>query len=181
MPLENEELTEPAETTDEPATGGETEQPSSGGETAQTEPEINNAERLRAWLRACPAIASSKYFGADYIGDRATEYAVISVPSSRRYRENILGDRYLLSVQEQNFIFTARLPYGSDVQQNLANLDFFQDVDAWIQEQNAARNFPDWRDGTVTGIECSNTGAPVQTGSDAARYQFQLRVTYKIR
>ena len=143
-------------------------------------PEVNNTERFRAWLRTCPAIAQSQYFGADYIGETATEYAVMSTPSGLRYRENILGTRFLLTTQEQNFVFAAKVPYGSDVHQNLENLGFFQDVAAWIAAQNAAGNFPEWEGGTVTAIECTNTGAPIQTGPDAARYQFQIRVTYKI-
>lgn len=143
-------------------------------------PEINNTERFRAWLRACPAILNSKRFGADYIGDNATEYSVMSVPSSLRYRENIVGDRILLSTQTQNFIFAARVPYSEDVKQNLENLGFFQDVANWIAEQNAARNYPEWDGGVVTAIEVVNTGAPIQTGTNSARYQFQIRVTYKI-
>ena len=140
----------------------------------------NNTENLRAWIRSCPEIAASKYFGADYIGESATEYAVISVPSAFRYRENIWGDRVLLTTQEQNFIFAARVPYGSDVEQNLKNLEFFQKVSNWIASQNAVHNYPEWDNGTVTAIECTNTGAPIQTGPDVARYQFQIRVIYKV-
>ena len=142
--------------------------------------EINNTERLRTWLRQCPAIAKGKYFGADYIGEKSTEYAVFSVPSTKRYRENILGNRYLLPTQEQNFVFAAKVPYGSDVKQNLDNLGFFQTVADWISQMNADRDFPEWADGTIVAIETSTTGAPVQTGSDSARYQFQIKVTYKI-
>lgn len=141
---------------------------------------VNNTNSLRTWLRTCPAIAKGKYFGADYIGEKATEYAVFSVPSTKQYRENILGQRVLLTKQEQNFIFAAKVPYGSDVQQNLDNLGFFQDLSEWLAQMNAAKDFPEWADGTITSIEATSTGAPVQTGSDAARYQFQIKVTYKI-
>lgn len=143
-------------------------------------PEINNAEKVRTWLRGCELIAQSKYFGADYMGESATEYALFSVPSGLRYRENILGNRFLLTMQEQNFIFAAKIPFGSDVEQNLKNLGFFQDVANWIAEQNKNKNFPEWDGGVVTAIETTNTGSPVQMGSDAARYQMQIRVTYKI-
>lgn len=145
-----------------------------------TETTVNNTEKLRAWLRACPSIASNKYFGADYIGESATEFAVISTPSGLRYRENILGDRVLLTTQWQNFIFAARLPYGSDVQQDLDNLKLFQDVAAWIQSQNVAGTFPEWDGGVVTAIEVTSTASPVMVGPNAARYQIQIRVTYKI-
>ena len=141
---------------------------------------VNNTNSLRTWLRTCPAIAKGKYFGADYIGEKATEYAVFSVPLTKQYRENILGQRVLLTKQEQNFIFAAKVPYGSDVQQNLDNLGFFQDLSEWLAQMNAAKDFPEWADGTITSIEATSTGAPVQTGSDAARYQFQIKVTYKI-
>ena len=143
-------------------------------------PEINNAERLRTWLCGCSSIKEAAYFGADYLGENATEYAVISVPSNLRYRENILGKMVLRETQEQNFIFAAKVPYGSDVSQNLDNLGFFQDVADWVKLQNEIGNLPEWNDGTVISISVSNTGAPIQTGSDAARYQFQIKVTYKI-
>lgn len=144
-------------------------------------PQVNNAERLREWLFGCSSIRSAAYFGTDYMGEDATQYAVISVPSNLRYRENILGKMVLRETQEQNFIFAAKIPYGSDVSQNLDNLGFFQDVADWIKEQNAIGNLPEWNDGTVTGVSVSNTGAPIQTGTDSARYQFQIKVTYKIK
>lgn len=144
-------------------------------------PEVNNTEKLRAWLRTCPSIAQSKYFGADYMGEKATEYAVFSIPSSLKYRENILGKRVPRESQEQNFVFAAKIPYGSDVAQNLENLGFFQDVDTWVRAQNKTGNFPEWNDGTITAIEVTNTGAPIQIGTDAARYQLQIKVTYKIQ
>lgn len=115
--------------------------------------EINNTEQLRTWLRRCPTIASGKYFGADYIGENATEYAVFSVPSTWRYRENILGKRVLREKQEQNFIFAAKVPYGSNVRQNLDNLAFFQEVSKWVAQMNAANDFPEWADGPITAIE----------------------------
>ena len=144
-------------------------------------PEVNNTEKLRAWLRTCTSIAQSKYFGADYMGENATEYAVFSIPSNLKYKENILGKRVLRETQEQNFVFAAKIPYGSDVSQNLQNLGFFQDVETWIRAQNAVGNFPEWDGGAITAIEVTNTGAPMQMGTDAARYQMQIKVTYKIQ
>lgn len=141
----------------------------------------NNTDRIRAWLRTCPIIAKSKYFGADYIGENSTEYSVINIPSGLRYRENILGKKVLREKQEQQFTFAARVPYGRDVQQNLENITFFQDVVSWIQEQNKLENFPEWNSGIVYGIEAVNTGAPIRTDTAAAIYQFTIKVTYKVK
>lgn len=141
---------------------------------------INNAGSLRAWFRTCPALSAAQYFGADYMGENPTEYAIISVPSTLYYRENIVGKRVLRTTQEQNFIFAAKIPYGSDVQQNLDNLAFFQDVQTWVYQQNLSGNLPVWDGGVVTAVSVTSTGAPVQIGTDAARYQFQVKVAYKI-
>ena len=106
-------------------------------------------------------------------------YALYSVPSPLRYRENIIGEMTLEDNQSQSFIFAAKAPYGADIQQNIANLGFFEAVVRWIYEQNAALNFPEWEGGTVRSIVATLTGYPVRAGADAAKYQIQLRVNYR--
>lgn len=142
-------------------------------------PQVNNAESMRAWLQTCPDIAQNKYFGADYLNGNATEYTLISVPSVLKYKSNIIGERKLQREQDQLFIFAAEFPFSSDVEQNLKNLGFFQDVMSWIARQNELPNFPEWEGGNITSIVCSNTGAPVQTDVSTARYQFQIKVNYE--
>lgn len=97
-----------------------------------------------------------------------------------RLRENILGDMELDPVQAQNFIFAYRAPFGSAVQQNLDNLQLFQQVSAWIWAQNAAHNFPTWEGGEITSIVPTITPVIMEAGTDTARYQIQIRVTYHI-
>ena len=127
-----------------------------------------NGQRYRVCNRSCVC------------NEKATQYGIVSVPSTLQYRENILGKRVLRPTQTQNFVFAAEFPYSNDFEQNLSNLGFFQDIANWIQEQNKEGNFPDWEGGTVTAVECSTTGAPVMIGTDSARYQIQIRVTYKL-
>ena len=144
-----------------------------------SEPSLNNTEQLRDWFRTCPTIQAANRFRVDYVGDSPTEYAIDSVPTSLKYHENILGEEVLDDKQTQNFIFASREPYGADIQQNLLNLGFYQSVINWILEQNAARNFPEWNDGRIQSIVPTLTGAPVQVGSNAAKYQIQLKITYR--
>lgn len=140
---------------------------------------VNNTESVRNWFRACPAILQTKRFGVDWVSEQPTEYAVLSVPSSIRYRENILGAEVPEDIQSQNFVFTAKLPYGSDSIQNLENLAFYQDVVNWVIEKNDAREFPEWDGGTVKSVVPTLTTALMQGGSDTARYQIQIRITYR--
>lgn len=141
--------------------------------------EINNAERLRNWFRTCPAILKGNRFRVDYVAEKPTEYAIYAVPSTLRYHENILGEEVPDDIQTQNFIFASKEPYGADIIQNLANLGFHQAVTDWVLDQNAAQNFPEWNDGRIKSIVPTLTAYPAQVGSDAAKYQIQLKITYR--
>lgn len=158
----------------------EPEQPDTN-DTDDTEPtsDINNTEQLRVWFRTCPAIQQSNRFRVDYVSERPTEYAIYAVPSTLRYHENILGEEVPDDIQVQNFIFASKEHYSSDIKQNLANLGFHQAVVKWILEQNRLRNFPTWDDGTIRSIVPTLTGYPAQIGASAAKYQIQLKITYR--
>lgn len=141
--------------------------------------ELNNAEQLRLWFRGCPAIADGNRFRVDYLAENPTEYAIYAVPSQLNYKENVLGEEIPLPVQTINYIFASKESYGADVEQNLANLGFYDEIVAWILEQNAQRNFPPINEGRIRSIVPTLTAYPIEVGSDAARYQIQLRITYR--
>lgn len=141
--------------------------------------DVNNTEKLRDWFRECPAIKRGNRFRVDYVAEKPTEYAIYAVPSTLRYTENILGEEILADTQTQNFIFASKEVYGADIEQNIANLKFHQDVTEWIIEQNNAHNFPMWNKGHVTSIVPTLTAYPAQVGSSAAKYQIQIRITYR--
>ena len=141
--------------------------------------EINNAEQLRKWFRACPAIADTNRFRMDFLAENPTEYALYAVPSQLNYRENVLGEEVLANEQTINYIFASKESYGPDVEQNLANLGFYDEVVLWILEQNARRNFPLINEGRIKSIVPTLTAYPIEVGSDAARYQIQIRMTYR--
>jgi hypothetical protein len=91
----------------------------------------------------------------------------------------VLGEEIPDDIQTLNFIFASKESYGADVQTNLANLGFYDAVVMWVIEQNASRNFPEINGGRVKSIVPTLTAFPVEIGSDTAKYQIQLRMTYK--
>ena len=141
--------------------------------------ELNNAEQLRAWFCNCPALAENSRFHVDYLPENPTDYSLFAVPSEIAYRENVLGEMIPRDIQTIDWIFASKESYGPDVEQNLANLGFYDEVTAWIMEQNAQRNFPLMNEGRVRSIVPTLTAYPVAPGSDAARYQIQIRITYR--
>ena len=140
---------------------------------------INNTASMRTWLRTCPDVYRARAFGADYLAD-GESYSLDVTPTALKYMKNILGEDLLLEEQEQNFVFASREAYGADYQQNLDNLAFFQAVAKWVIDQNNARNFPEWEGGEVVAIVPTLTAFPIAMGSAFARYQIQIKVTYRV-
>ena len=137
-------------------------------------------DQVREWLNGCPALSVNNRFRVDFLAENATEYALYSAPSPLQYRENVLGEFVLRDIQTLNFIFASREAYGADVQQNLANLAFYEEVMAWIIEQNNLHNFPVISEGRVLTIVPTLTPFVVDGGVDSARYQIQIRMTYRL-
>lgn len=144
-------------------------------------PNPNNLEQLRAWFRKCPAIQSENRFRIDYLSENATEYALYAVPSTIAYHENVLGEDVPNDIQMIDYIFASKESYGADIQQNLANLGFYDAIVSWIIAQNNAHNFPQISEGTVKSIVPTLTAYPVAVGSDSAKYQIQIKMTYRRR
>ncbi len=139
----------------------------------------NNINFLRTWFRTCPAILDANRFRINYLSESPTEYAIYASPSTIIYHENVLGEEVPNDIQTINYIFASKESYGADVQQNLASMGFYDDVVAWIIEQNSVRNFPQMNGGRVKSIVPTLTAYPALIGSDSAKYQIQLRITYK--
>ena len=144
-------------------------------------PDLNNLEQLRAWFRNCPTIQNENRFRIDYLSENATEYALYAVPSSIAYHENVLGEDVPSDIQTINYIFASKESYGADVQQNLANLGFYDAIVEWIIEQNNTHNFPQISSGVVKSIVPTLTAYPATIGSDCAKYQIQIKMTYRRR
>lgn len=142
-------------------------------------PVLNNEQHLRAWLRKCPALVGTNRFRVDYLSERPTEYAIYAQPSTISYTENVLGERVPKDRQVINFIFASKENFGADETQNLANYAFYQDVVDWITAQNAAQNFPNLNEGTITSLVPTLTQYVSAPGTDSAKYQIQIQITYK--
>ena len=143
-------------------------------------PTVNNVEHLRKWLRGCPALLPDNHFRVDYLAEEPVEYSLISVPSTIAYRKNVLGEEIPRKQQSMNFIFATRQEWGADEAQNIANFGFYQDVILWMVEQNAVRNLPRINEGRVTAIKPTLSQYVSAPGTDSARYQIQIEVSYEM-
>jgi hypothetical protein len=139
----------------------------------------NNIENLRKWFRDCPLLPRNNPLRVDFLAEEPDEYAVISVPSTIRYHENVLGEDVPNDIQTLQFIFASRNVYGADERQNIENYGFYQAVTLWIVEQNANRNLPELAEGRVLSVKPTLSQYVSAPGTDSARYQIQIEVKYK--
>ena len=142
-------------------------------------PAVNTINNIREWLRTCPSFSTKKKFNVDYMGANPTEYAIFVSPSALTFKTDILGNVNYDTRQTLNFIIASRQAYGADILKNLENLGFFDEIIAWLYEQNKTKNFPIIREGNVESIMPSLTQYLFEAGSDSGRYQIQCRLTYR--
>lgn len=115
------------------------------------------------------------------MAEEPIEYSLVSVPSSIRYKQNVLGEDVPEDLQTMSFIFATREYWGADEGQNISNLGFYQDVIGWIIEQNAIRNFPRINEGVVRSIRPILTPYVTAPDTDSARYQITIDISYYYR
>ena len=112
------------------------------------------------------------HLGVDYLGPNPVSYSV----------ESGIGDPWITryidggGVKQYNFLLTSREWFGSDAVTNAENLEFYDYLSKTIEENNDAGNVP-----AVPGavqVEVLTNGYLMESESDNARYQIQLRLIY---
>ena len=137
------------------------------------------AQALWSWIRQCPQLRQGVKVGVDYLADEATEYAIYAIPSTIRTRENVLGEIVPADRQTLSFYFASKEPYGADARQTMQNQSFYESVCAWIWDQNRKRSFPAIPGGDVVAVVPTLTTLIADAGSDVAKYQIQIQLTYR--
>ena len=129
-------------------------------------------DATRKWLREqCPLIDKNNKFNANYLGASGTEYALTTAGDAHAY--DICG----YETAAYNFVFSARVPYGTAVKQNLAAAEVFEELGRWIRTQNRKRNYPEVSPLRVTSITMANSGMITQADANTANDQIQIKMT----
>lgn len=131
---------------------------------------------LTDFFAGCPRIAEG-VLRADFLGSEENDFTLECVPCDPVIKRYVGGS----TLRQYLFIIGTRQAYGEDTLQNIANSGLCEDIFAWIEEQNSARNLPRLPDGmTAQKIEGISTAYLLDEDSQkfAARYQIQCRLTY---
>ena len=133
----------------------------------------NSMAGVRRWLRTYPLIKSGKRINVNYLGSQPLEYVVEDVPTSPVIESYIDGS----SLRAKSYVIASRDSCGSDAAENLVVSGFWDNLIAWIEEQDEIGNYPDIGF-PVESVAVTNTGYVFELDGTVARYQIQIQLTY---
>lgn len=129
---------------------------------------------LRAWLNGYQGLEGGR-INVDCLPAELASYSLDSDPS---YTVTTYMDG--TQAVERTYVIASREAIGDDIAQNAANLEWYDNLAAWIRRQRRARNWPDIGKGrTVSNISVVSTPYPFVVSEDGeARYQIQIKLNY---
>lgn len=131
-------------------------------------------EQVQKWLREYPGLSGR--LDVDFLDEEAETYSVDTIPCEeilKRYMDGSTRKQFQFAVSSRRF-------YDQNIAQNIGNLQFFEDLTAWVEQKAHARELP-VMDGnrTAQAIIVTSTAYPFIVSEDGkARYQLQMRLEY---
>lgn len=131
-------------------------------------------EILQGWFKTYEGLSGR--LDVDFLDNEADTYSIDTIPCEevlKRYLDGSTRKQFQFAISSRRF-------YDQNISQNLGNLQFFEDLTAWIEKQAAERNLPVMDDGRESlAIYVTSTAYPFVISEDGkARYQLQMRLEY---
>lgn len=133
-------------------------------------------ESIREFFLTCPELPAGAV-QIDYLGAEPGQFTLERVPGEpvlRRYADGGCIKQFL-------FVFASRMYYGADVEQCAENQALFEALEEWVDANGRAGVLPTLTDGRIPeNLEVTSSGYAFSESSNSARYQMQLRLTYRV-
>lgn len=132
-------------------------------------------EHLRQYFMEFPLLQGER-LDIDCLRSKEGSYSIDSEPGD-------IVQRYLDGSTVRRFPFTisGRMCYSSDLKNQAENLEFFEELEAWLAKKELFLDMPDLGEKRTTRtLEVLSSAYPflVDENEELARYQIQLRLTY---
>lgn len=129
---------------------------------------------IQKWLKTYSGLSGR--LDVDFLDENADTYSVDTIPCEeilKRYKDGGVVKQFQFAVSSRRF-------YEQNIKQNLSNLQFFEDLTAWVESKARSRELPVMDKGrTAQKIVVTSSGYPfVVTEDGKARYQIQMRLEY---
>ena len=129
-------------------------------------------DEVRDYMAKCPYIKEYEELNIEYLVDKIKSY---SINANAGY--NPILNQFLVG-SERQFLFTfdSKLIWNEDVQNNIDNSKFFEDVRNWLETNNKKKIFPNIRG--VYEIGATTNGYIFATKANEAIYRIQCYLRY---
>ena len=129
---------------------------------------------IQKWLKTYSGLSGR--LDVDFLDENADTYSVDTIPCEeilKRYKDGGVVKQFQFAVSSRRF-------YEQNIKQNLSNLQFFEDLTAWVESKARSRQLPTMDKGrTAQKIVVTSTAYPFIISEDGkARYQIQMRLEY---
>lgn len=131
-------------------------------------------EYIRNWLRKYPGLNGR--LDVDFLDEETETYSIDTIPCEEIIKRYARGS----SIKQYQFALSSRRAYEQNIENNLSNLQFFEDLSKWIEEKTQKRDFPTMDENrTALKIVVTSNAYPFDVSEDGkARYQMQMRLEY---
>lgn len=131
-------------------------------------------QSVQKWLKTYSGLSGR--LDVDFLDENADTYSVDTIPCEeviKRYKDG--G-----TVRQFQFAVSSRRYYEQNIKNNLSNLQFFEDLTAWVENKARLRQLPTMDKGRIAQkIVVTSTAYPFIISEDGkARYQIQMRLEY---
>ena len=131
-------------------------------------------QSVQKWLKTYSKLSGR--LDVDFLDENADTYSVDTIPCEEIIKRYMDGG----TVKQFQFAVSSRRFYEQNIKQNLSNLQFFEDLTAWVESKARSRQLPTMDKGrTAQKIVVTSTAYPFIISEDGkARYQIQMRLEY---
>lgn len=131
-------------------------------------------ESVQKWLKKYSGLSGR--LGVDFLPEDADTYSIDTIPCEeviKRYKD---GGK----IKQFQFAVSSRRFYDKNIKNNLSNVQFFEDLTAWVENKARLRELPAMDKGrTAQKIVVTSSAYPFETTENGmARYQIQMRLEY---
>lgn len=135
-------------------------------------------EALVDYFDECPSIKQMGSIKVDFLEEKGKSFSIEPIPTNP-----VISD-YIGGGGERQFAFSlaVKFRYSDEAGMNISNSNFFQDIQDWLEEQNAAGNLPELETGLIPErIEVTSNGYLYGVTPDMqyGRYEMQFRLLYE--
>lgn len=129
-------------------------------------------DKIREYMAKCPYLKEFAELNIEYLVDKINTY---SINENAGY--NPILHKFLVG-SERQFLFTfdSRLHWNEDIQNNIDNSKFYENIRTWLESNNKNKIYPDI-DGTYE-IGATTNGYIFATNANEAIYRIQCYLYY---